>query len=274
MGTQWSILQDFTDNYLHDGGAIGSPNYGIDIGSVAGWESHPGMSGGNWRIPGVDGTIHRSNKPYPEQQFQLPLLILPYDRTTGEQTLDPWRHIRDNIDWLDGLIEDSELINVRKRSTISGGGFDPWRSALCEIVDAYRIGPYRGTIARAFLATFNMPTPGWRLIPEVTNANPVGTFNPGGTMRTRPNVIRFVGGTNPTLTNTLNGEEIGLVGTVSGITTITLDGKYITVTGGGLTKANLTRNSRRFMVFEPRDQTMNYSGGGTVNVDYHTRYKS
>lgn len=238
----------------------------FDVPTVQGWENVSGYRGSDLLIPGVDGALHRPDKPRAAKDFEIPLVVFGVDRVTGLVSTSPAQHVRDNLDWLLGLaIPVGAQASIRKVLDV-----DPAREILAELADGVDVGPYGASpVARALVLRFRASTPYWRELPALAAGSPP-TYTPGGNAPVTDAVLTFTGGSPARLTNNTTGDWVELS---SATPAVTVDVGARTVVQSGSSALDLfTRNRRRWMTFVPGSNSLTLTGGGTVSIAAYRKW--
>jgi hypothetical protein len=183
---------------------------GWEIVSVDGWDEYPSWRGESVEVANRHGITVNSRRFANSRSLQIPMVVLPYNPSTGAQTLPPEEHLQENIETLLGIFYGSHsLIGITRTMpdltvrTIQG-----------EVVQAIPIQGGGGRV-RELVLQLDCPYPFWHgaAISDLGNS---GTF---------------------TVTNGGNAPVGDAVFTFSGIATLTHDdtGDEFSITAGANT---------------------------------------
>lgn len=88
---------------------------GWEILDVDGWDTYPVWEGGDVNVANMHGRVINTRRFAGPRSISIPMIILPYDPTTGAQSSAPEVHLQQNVETLLGLLygHHSELTIVR-----------------------------------------------------------------------------------------------------------------------------------------------------------------
>ena len=251
-------------------------NYGYEISSVDDWDGFSGRHGANLRLASMHGDYHISRKPYRSKRFRLPVLIRPYNPTTGavDHSEGGHGHIRENLDNLLGWLDSEDgLISVTRTVPKVGGGTEV-REAICEPLEPMAVQDSLG-IMRAVILDFNIPSGFWRAQTQRTSLGfSGGNITVNGTAPVNDMVIRILTGTSPVFTHTASGRTLTIAGAVpaSGVD-IDVGTRLVTKVSDGSAYDNFfTPSDDYWMEWRPGTVALTLSSG-TANLYWYDKYQ-
>jgi hypothetical protein len=250
-------------------------SFAYSITSRTGWESTPGLTGGNIRVPGRDGEIWQA-KDYGTGQIVLDLFVQGTNAdgaipagSTAEKTF------RANIDALLATFSKrSGLLTVDKE--IEDGSV---RRNFAEVGSVIQPDYLDGNTVATFTVELIFPDPLWKST-TITTSTGTGSLSvfAGITAPISDAIITVAGpATNPRVTDTVSGAWIQYTGSVSGGSSWVVDcATFSSKIGGSSVIAATTFNpGPRFFSLTPSSSlipSITLSSGSSISIAAARRF--
>lgn len=233
---------------------------GWEIMSVNGWDSYPSFRGEDVVVSNMHGKWVNNRRFANSRSLVLPMIVLPYDPSTGAQTDTPEEHLQENLDTLLGLLYSGVYDSIGLVRTMPDG---TTRTIKGEVVDAVDVGG--GTSFKELSLQFDCPYPFWHgaAVSDTGNSGSFSVTN-SGNAPVGDAIFTFSG--IATLTHDATGDSFEIV---SGSNTVVDAGERTIKRAAAHVDTDFTLGSTGYWIeLAPGVNNFTLSGAGTVDVDF------
>lgn len=233
-------------------------------------EGGAGKRGTNIVIPGLEGRRSDPHK-FSEQGLLGLEIVLRYTNAAGAVTHPDGAagHAYDNLSQVKRLLYGHRTLTRLQRTAPDHGTV----YVLGEVLQPVRISQAR----HVFLFPLTLPVPSWHSTTE-NSQTPTPSVTVGGDFPVNDAVLEFVGGTDPVLTHTDSGAELGVQGAVpaGGVRIFIGEGRAEYISGGANATNLLTPANRRYWMSLDPGQVNAFSavGGSTITLKWRDQWRA